>query len=302
MEGLEMKKRFKILIATLVVLLALCIGFIIYIAFGGGDSLFWMSYQQSPNEIYNMESGIIYNCLEFHEGQAYKLNYDFSNQAYGELRDKHNLVEIAQTGNEFGKAKNLMNEFSNRLTHKSNYDNHIETNALALLNYSLDNKKYGINCRAKSQILNEMCLSLGIYARKVWIMPISIYDSDCHVVNEIWDSSLHKWIMFDITSNMYWVDENGNPLSILEIRDKIANQDFCTPVNPGDNLKDLKKSLNNNFDNFLYIAKNMVFMQYCDTYTTNESEKSYFLYPTNLANLATDYDIISKEAIEASPI
>ena len=37
-----------------------------------------------------------------------------------------------------------MNEYSGRLRHKSDYDNHVEMNALALLEYSLDNKKQGI--------------------------------------------------------------------------------------------------------------------------------------------------------------
>ena len=46
-------------------------------------------------------------------------------------------------------------------------------------------------------------LALGIYARKVWIMPNSGYDSDCHVVNEVWDSTLNKWVMLDITNNQY---------------------------------------------------------------------------------------------------
>lgn len=79
---------------------------------------------------------------------------------------------------------------------------------LALLAYSLDNNSHGINCRSKAQILNEMCLALGIYARKVWIMPSSMYDTDCHVVNEVWDTALQKWVMLDVTNNQYWVDEN----------------------------------------------------------------------------------------------
>lgn len=294
-----MKKKYKILFAVLGLLLVLSIGFIIYVAFFGGYSLFYMSYQQSPNEIYIMESGILYNQLEFKEGNDYDISYDFDNEEYKELLEKYDLANIAKDGSEFEKAKNLMNEFAPRLKHKSDYDNHVDMNALSLLEYSLDNKKHGINCRNKAQILNEMCLALGIYSRKVWIMPNSKYDSDCHVVNEVWDSTYNKWIMLDITNNMYWVDENGNPLSILEIRTKIANQEFCTPVDAEDNLKDLDKSLNDNFDNFLYIAKNLVYMEYMGKYTKNEDDTFYLLFPKNL-DTSFEY-IISEKAIEASP-
>ena len=288
-----MKKKYKICFAVLGLLLILSVGFIIYVAFFGGYSLFYMSYQQSPNEIYIMESGILYNQLEFKAGNDYEISYDFENEEYKELLEKYDLINIAKDGSEFDKAKNLMNEFAPRLKHKS------DMNAMSLLEYSLDNKKHGINCRNKAQILNEMCLALGIYSRKVWIMPNSKYDSDCHVVNEVWDSTYNKWIMLDITNNMYWVDENGNPLSILEIRTKIANQEFCTPVDAEDNLKDLDKSLNNNFDNFLYIAKNLVYMEYMGKYTKNEDDTFYLLFPENLD---TNFEyIISEKAIEASP-
>ncbi|MBR1815571.1 MAG: transglutaminase domain-containing protein [Lachnospiraceae bacterium] len=294
-----MKKKYKIWFAILGLLLILSVGFIIYVAFFGGYSLFYMSYQQSPNEIYIMESGILYNQLEFKAGNDYEISYDFDNEEYKELLEKYDIANIAKDGSEFEKAKNLMNEFAPRLKHKSDYDNHIDMNALSLLEYSLDNNNHGINCRNKAQILNEMCLALGIYSRKVWIMPNSKYDGDCHVVNEVWDSTYNKWIMLDITNNMYWVDENGNPLSILEIRTKIANQEFCTPVDAEDNLKDLDKSLNNNFDNFLYIAKNLVYMEYMGKYTKNEDDTFYLLFPENL-NTSFEY-IISEKAIEASP-
>lgn len=130
-------------------------------------------------------------------------------------------------------------------------------------------------------------------------MPISTYDYDCHVVNEVWDSKYGKWIMLDITTDTYWVDENRTPLSILEIREKLGKQEFCTPVKPDDNLSDLKSSLNENYDTFLYIAKNMVYLRYMDKYTVGES-MVYDLMPVNLDKY---YDfLISKECVEAAPV
>lgn len=294
-----MKNHSRALIITLGVLLVLSLGFIAFIAFFGGDSLFWSSYLQSPEEIYNMESGIIYNALEFRRGQDYELRYDFENSEYAQLREQYDIEKIAGDGGEFEMARNLMNEFSGRLTHESSYDNHIPMNALDLLEYSLDNKRQGINCRSKAQILNEMCLALGIYSRKVWIMPASVYDGDCHVVNEVWDSERGKWVMLDITNNMYWVDREGAPLSVLEVRDRIARQEFCAPVDADDSLNDLDGSLSKNFGVFLYIAKNMVWMQYCEENTVGESDTVYLLFPENIN---TDYEyIISRQSIEEAP-
>jgi hypothetical protein len=253
------------------------------------------SYLETDGQVYIMEAGIIRNNLEFAQGEDVVLEYDFDNDEYAQLIENYKISEIAGNGSEFEKALNLMNEFSARLYHDSDYDNRIDMNAISLLEYSLDNKKNGINCRNKAQILNEMCLALGIYSRKVWIMPNSVYDNDCHVVNEVWDSSLNKWIMLDITNNEYWVDEKGTPLSIIEIREKGGMQEFCTPVKPGEKLSDLNKLKSKHIKDFLYIMKNMQYMQYCAINTVGESDLIYLLFPNNLE---TDYEHMISQSIQ----
>lgn len=275
--------------------LLVSVGFNIYQAFFGMDS-----YLQSTDEIYVMEAGILHNHSEFQNGTDLELKYDFSHEDYETLKSKYHIEQTAKEGTEFEKALRLMDEYAPRLTHQSDYDNHVPANALALLEYSLDNKKQGINCRAKAQILNEMCLSLGIYARKVWLMPYSKYDGDCHVVNEIFDRTLNKWIMLDITNNEYWVDENNTPLSVLEIRHKAASLAFCTPVKPGEKTNKLQKLKEKHIGDFLYIVKNMVYMEYCADYTAGESADIYLLIPQNIP---TKYEfILSKNSVDRSPI
>lgn len=293
-----MKKKIVIPVLTVLsLLLVVSIGLNIYLF---TDSDFIVCYLQSKEEIYTMESGILKNNLEFKDGEDIDIEYDFENNEYPQLIDIYKIDKIAGSGSEFERALNLMNEYAPRLTHLSNYDNHIEPNAIALLDYSLDNKNQGINCKAKAQILNEMCLALDICSRKVWLMPNSEYDADCHVVNEIWDSELNKWIMLDITNNQYWVDENGTPLSILEIRTKGAMQEFCTPVQPDDSLENLDKLKNKYIGSFLYIIKNMNSIEYFDRYSVGEDADVYTLCPKNFES---DNDrFISKEACERSPI
>ncbi|MBD5104809.1 MAG: transglutaminase domain-containing protein [Ruminococcaceae bacterium] len=294
-EKIKKHRTVKIIIlASICLLLIASLVLNIYFLF-----FYDVSYLQSPDEIYIVESGIIKNNLEFAEGTDYNLKYDFSSEDYSVLKEKYDIEKIAGSGSEFEKALNLMDEFAPRLYHKSDYDNHIALRALDLLEYSLDNKKQGINCRSKAQILNEMCLALGIYSRKVWIMPNSSYDNDCHVVNEVWDESLNKWIMLDITNNQYWIDENGTPLSVLEIRSKGANMEFCTPVEAEESTDNPYKLKEKHLGEFLYIMKNMVYMEYCDEYSSYESENFYLLFPENLV---TSYEkIISSVSIEKSP-
>ena len=253
----------------------------------------YSSYLQNMDQIYTMEAGILKNNLDFADGEELIISYDFDNKDYDILIEKYNIAKIAGEDSEFDKALRLMNEFAPRLTHNSYYDNHIEMNALDLLQYSLNNKKQGINCRAKAQVLNEMCLALNIYSRKVWIMPNSGYDNDCHVVNEVWDSQRNKWIMLDITNNEYWVDENCTPLSILEIRTKGAKREFCTPVQAGDKLNNLQKLKSKYYSDFLYIMKNMTYMEYCVDYGVGESDNIYLLFPKNLN---TSYEFIMSES------
>ena len=173
------KKMLSVIaVAMLGISLLVSLGFNFYLTVWKFDS-----YLQTIDQIQIMTTGILHNDLAFRDGIDYKFIYDFENEAYQQLIGTYGIVSIAGDGSEFEKGLRLMDEFAPRLRHESNFDNHIEINALSLLEYSLDNKNQGINCRCKAQILNEMCLALGIYSRKVWIMPNSLYDRDCHVVN-----------------------------------------------------------------------------------------------------------------------
>ena len=79
--------------------------------------------------------------------------------------------------------------------------------------------------------------------------------------------------------------------------------EFCTPVSPADNLKDLNKSLRQNYENFLYIAKNMVYMHYCTDNSTGETEQVYILFPKGLKiNENARLIPVSVESITASPV
>ena len=287
-----MSKRNKIFLILAILINIIVLSTILYFSFTDKTMI---SYLQNPKEIYILEAGILKNNLITKDGSDISISYDYTSEALLVLKEKYKLEKIAGNGSNLDKALNVMNEFAPRLKHKSDYDNSITIEALPLLEYSLDNKKHGINCRNKAQILLEMLLSLNIPTRKVWIMPYSPYDIDCHVVNEIWDDKLDKWVMLDITNNEYWIDDNKTPLSCIEIRENGANMEFCTPIHPFESMEDIEKLQSSYYSDFLYIMKNMVYLEYRDKYGVGEQGNPLLFIPSTLS---TNEMVISRKALE----
>lgn len=180
-------------------------------------------------ELFDIYTGILFNSRSFAAGERTAITYAFDCPEYRALVEKYGIDRIAGEGADFGragrdfrKAERLLHWMSPRLRHLPDYDNHVPMNSLALLEYSLDRPENGINCRSKAVILTECCLALGITARRVYIMPCSPYDMDNHVVTEIFDRGLSKWIMLDPSTDGVFRDEKGVSLSLLELRERFA--------------------------------------------------------------------------------
>ena len=213
---------------------------------------------QVQQNLFDIYSGILFNNQDFaSSGETAEITYDFACPEYGTIIEKYGIDRIAGEGTAFQRSVRLMHWMAPRLKHKSDYDNHVPVNALALLEYSLDNPGQGINCVNKAKILAECCLALGIYARRVHIMPYSPYDGDNHVVAEIYDGTMGKWVMIDPTVDGYFVDEEGRPLSVLELRDRFAHQEFAALLTGEDSADDLPKLVEKHMDDNAYFCKNL---------------------------------------------
>lgn len=229
--------------------------------------------------LYNVYAGIIKNNMRFSNNKQYEIQYDFFCEEYQELKKKYNLEKIAKDGSDFERALRLLHHFAPRLQHDSNYANHITCNALELLNYCYEKDDVGINCLNKSKVLAECCMAIGIKARRVGIMPYSVYDTDTHVVTEIYDRKLCKWIMLDCTTNGYFVNEMGIPLSCLEIREHIGNYKVCSIVYPRQSIKDIKKLFEKNIEDNVYYAKNFFFLRTDECATFGEKGSVLYFSP-----------------------
>lgn len=214
---------------------------------------------QIAQEQLHIYCGILFNNRTFLSGADRKIRYRMDCPEFDTLRSRYALETIAGGGDDFTRAKRLMHYLAPRLTHCSWYDNHVPCNALDLLEYSLNKPDQGINCLNKSKILEECCLSLGIYARRVGIYPFSPYDFDNHVVTEIFDRRREKWIMLDPTTDGYFMDEEGTPLSLLEMRHRFANDLGVTFVPSATRKKDYAKLRSKYSESNAYICKNLFY-------------------------------------------
>jgi len=190
------------------------------------------------------------------------LSYDLNDPKLQEIKQKYGLDDIAGKGNDFYKAINMLFWVSENCYHNGNYNFEKSYNAINLLEYSFQKgKDFGINCVALSTILTECLMSLGLFARTVFIMPFSPNDEDNHVVTHVYINELKKWIMLDPTYKCYVIDKNKTSLNILEIRELLANQENIE-FNKEIKYNDDKREYDSN-ENIEYLAKNLYyFMTY----------------------------------------
>lgn len=243
-------------------------------------------YTTLIGERYLIYKGIIKNNFEFCSGSNKLIKYDFSDEHFIKLRDTYDLKRF-KTNSEFETSLKIMHYFAPHLKHESNYDNHVNCNSLDLLEYAYINKN-GINCLNKAKIIVECLLALNIYARRAFLMPYSPYDLDNHVVLEVYDEVYAKWIMIDPTINGYFIDENKNPLSCLEIRKIFAENRFTTAIvyhQRATNIYDLEQK---NTEINCYFAKNFCYFYVDSISGFGDSKKRYCIKPVN-------FDLLNRE-------
>ena len=205
--------------------------------------------------------GILFHAPRFETGREIACSYDFSNAQYEKLKASYPILEVAGKGGDFVRALRICRWLAPNLSHQSDFSlvSEFEYHSLSLLDYAFGNKQHGINCAGKAKILVECCLALGIFARSIGLYPNSPYDLDNHVVAEIFDRKLQKWIMLDPTTGGYFSD-GKNPLSCLEMRERFARNEGGSIVLPRQKAIDLNKLAAKNLSWNYYYAKNCYFI------------------------------------------
>ena len=211
-------------------------------------------------------------ALPEHAENAVDFSYEYEHPKFAELKSGYPIEEIAGGGGDFSKAVNLMRWVSQNIYHKGDFSGEVKYNSLELLEYSFG-KDYsnGINCVGLATILAECLLSVGVKARKVFIMPCSPYDGDNHVVAHVFIRETGKWVMFDPTLNAYISNEAGEPLGLLELRDCLANQQPIFFSNEA-KYNDEEWTEDSAEANAEYFAKNLFWFQTSEVSAYNHSD------------------------------
>jgi hypothetical protein len=199
--------------------------------------------------------------LKSSPGYAYEKSDGYPELTYQDPADEH-LVEIkniykldsvAGKGNEVDNILNLFNWVHNGIRHDGGNSSPDPENSLNILNYCSETGE-GVNCVYMSIVLNEVYLSMGIKSRVIHgNCKKFIFNGDWHAFNIVYSNLLGKWIFLDAMKRAYFTDDNGNMLSVAEIRERLIrgqtlelNKDADYNGNPFDK------------DEYLnYLAKNL---------------------------------------------
>ena len=174
------------------------------------------------------------------------------------LRKRYKLDSIAGMGNETLKIINLMHWVHNLIPHDGQHENTTVKNALSMIPECSRDKR-GLNCRGLAIVLNECYLAMGFKSRYVTCMPKDSVFEDCHVINMVYSNMLNKWIWMDPTNNAYVMNENGELLSIEEVRANLIG-DKPLILNPDANWNN-SSSITKAWYLYSYMAKNLYRME-----------------------------------------
>ncbi|MDR2065840.1 MAG: transglutaminase domain-containing protein [Prevotellaceae bacterium] len=193
------------------------------------------------------------------------------NQRLKAVKNLFNLDSVAGQGDEISKIINLMTWVHNTIKHDGNNYALCEFDAIDFYNYHKSTGK-GINCRGLAITLNECYLAMGFKSRYVTCLPKNEKDPDCHVINCVYSETLQKWLWIDPTFNAYVKDENGNLLSIEEVREKLIS-DKPLVLNEDANWNNESRETKEHYLD-TYMAKNLYWLE-CPAISQFNPESRY---------------------------
>jgi hypothetical protein len=228
-----------------------------------------------------------------------KFNYQSSdNPNLMALRKGFNLDSIAGQGNDVLKILNLLQWVHNLIPHDGNHDNPEVKNALSMINVCKKDDR-GLNCRGLALVLNECYLAMGIKSRIVTCYPKDILkiDPDCHVINSVYSESLKKWLWIDPTFNAFVMNENGEMLSIEEVRERLIN-DKILILNPNANWNNKQTQTKEGYLKN-YMAKNLYMLESPATSEYNMETHREGKTISYIKLLPLDYDNQKPDKVES---
>ena len=187
------------------------------------------------------------------------------------VRDYFRLDSVVVAGDEPATIKRILTYIHNKIRHDGQNGNPAGGNNSINFAKACKDGSRGLNCRGLATVLNECYLSMGIPSRVITCMP-KTYINDCHVINAVYSSALGKWLWIDPTNNAWVTDDQGNMLSIQEVRARLRSGQPVR-VNEEANWNNEKKTTTEDYL-YEYMAKNLFYLEAWTRYGFNtESDR-----------------------------
>jgi hypothetical protein len=140
---------------------------------------------------------------------------------------------------------------------------------------------------------------MGIKSRIVTCYPKDILkiDPDCHVINSVYSESLKKWLWIDPTYNAFVMNENGEMLSIEEVRERLINEKTLI-LNPNANWNNKQTQTKEGYLKN-YMAKNLYMLECPATSEYNMETHREGKTISYIKLLPLDYDNQKPDKVES---
>jgi hypothetical protein len=155
---------------------------------------------------------------------AVKYADPLSDPEIARVKEYFKIDEIAGTGDEVSRMKNIMTWVNKNVKYDGSKAYDGERNSIALYEYDRQTHN-GLNCRMVATLANELYLAAGFKARFVTCMPADTLWQEAHVINAVWSHDKAKWLWMDSAFGAFVTDEQGELLSVPEVRDRIIREE-----------------------------------------------------------------------------
>jgi len=225
-----------------------------------------------PSYLDILKNAVKYNCND--SRSITKFTYPSMNDSdLVEIRKTFNLDSIAGTGNEISQIINLLHWAHNSYLHDGTKDIPKYKNMLELMIISKKEHRT-LDCGSLANVLNKCYLAMGFKSRRVVCLPKDSTDMDCHSINTVYSKTYNKWLWVDPTFDAYVMNEKGELLSIIEVRERLINN-MPLIVNPDANWNHKVSTIKDEYL-YSYMAKNLYALE-CFVTEGGESKSNLLL-------------------------
>jgi hypothetical protein len=166
---------------------------------------------------------------------------------------KYRIDSIAGKGDEFERQINLLKWVNSTFKHSGNTPLPSKLNADTL---AIIGRKSGVHCGGLAMILNAAYLSLGFKSRFITCLNNDTTFNDPHTLTIVFSNKFKKWIMIDPTYCAYFIGNENIPLSLEEIRARLASNSKIK-LNEEFNLNSVSTTAGSKNDYLEYLTRNM---------------------------------------------